>query len=359
MSVREPIRVGVIGAGYGSVAHLPAYTALPEFEVVALATSHASSAEAAAARFGIERAYGDYRELCADDRVELVDVVTRPSLHAPMVRAAAAAGRHVLCEAPLAVHSREAEEMSAAVHDAGVRAFVNMQSRFSPGLRTLRRLVAQGWIGRVANVRATAFYPTFTRPAAAPGSLWCADSATGAGSLRVHGLHTLDLINWVFGTTETVSGHAVTSRTSWPMPEGRLRADSVDSAAVTGRLPQGGVFSLHTSWVAWHGSGWSLEAYGDEGMLHASAAGHTGHFPVTLRGARHDTAEPTELFPAGASRTTAGSGVPPLGGLLTAVAESLRSGRDDPDLPTFADGLSLLRTAESVEGALWDGTRSG
>lgn len=160
-----------------------------------------------------------------------------------------------------------------------MRGFVDMQSRFSTGLRELRRRVREGWIGRVENVRASAFYPTFTRPEAVRSSLWCADAANGADSLRVHGLHTLDLIRWMFGEVADTAVRTATLRPAWPGEDGPVPASSADSSAMIGRLADGAVFSLHTSWVARHGGGWTLEAYGDEGVLRASATATPGTSP--------------------------------------------------------------------------------
>ncbi|PRY02277.1 Gfo/Idh/MocA family protein [Allonocardiopsis opalescens] len=348
----RPVRVGVIGAGYGAATHLPAYAALPEFELVAVATRGLDTARAAAERFGAPRYYADHRELCADPEVELVDVVTRPSLHEPMAAAAARAGKAVLCEAPLAAAADSAERMRAAVRAAGVPGYLGLQSRFSPGLWELRRQVAEGAVGRVENVRAAAFYSTFTRPEAVRPSLWCADAGTGAGSLRVHGLHTLDLIRWIFGEPDdaTVRGHTAALRPGWP---GDAEATSSDSAAVVGRLAGGALFSVHTSWVAWHGGGWTLEVYGDAGMLRATAAGHTGHFPVRLTGAGRAAAAVGTLAPrsdaydvAAVERDSAGY---PLARLLVRLARELRTGERDPDLPTFDDGARLLRLADRIE----------
>jgi predicted dehydrogenase len=357
--VSGPLRVGVVGASYAAGTHLPAYAALPEIEAVAVATAHASTARAVAERFGIERAYVGYEDLCADPDVDLVDVATRPSRHRDMAEAALAAGKHVLCEAPLAASTADGEAMVAAAQRSGRLGLLDMQSRFWPGLSELRRLVADGYLGTVENVEVRAFYPTFTRPEKVPSSLWCADAATGASTLRVHGLHSADVLRWIFGEITDVTGTTATRRPSWPTPQGPVPATSRDSVALTGRVAGGAVFSMHTSWVAWHGSGWRLAAYGSAGTLVATADGHTGHFPVRLAGARADdsalrpiepvagTGEVTELPPDAATM--------PFARLVRRLAAALSDA--DPaaaaaaaELPTFADGVGLLRLADAVDG---------
>jgi predicted dehydrogenase len=184
-------------------------------------------------------------------------------------------------------------------------------------------------------VAATAFYPTFTRPEAVAGSRWCADAGDGASSLRVHGLHTADLLRWIFGDLDVVGGTATTRRAEW---SGGVPATSADSVAFTALLPDGAVCSVHTSWVARHGDGWRLAAYGSEGTLVASAAGHTGHFPVTLRGARADDPELRDLVVPGHAAATY-----PFAQLVTLIAAG------GAGVPTFADGVAALRVAEAVE----------
>ncbi|MQA94356.1 MAG: gfo/Idh/MocA family oxidoreductase [Streptosporangiales bacterium] len=346
-----PLRVGVIGAAYSLTAHLPVYAALPEFRVTAIATAHRETAEAAAEQAGGAAAYDDYRAMVASPEVDLVDVVTRPRLHAAMAVAGLEAGKHVLCEAPLAVSAGEGSAMRDAARAAGTLAVVDMQSRFSPGLWHLRALVREGWLGTVENVAVTAFYPSFARPEAVGNNIWCADAANGASSLRVHGLHSLDLIRWVFGPLDQVTGVTAVRRPGWPAAVGAPPATSADSAAVAGTAG-GAPFSLHSSWTAWHGDGWRLTAYGSAGRLVAEAAGHTGHFPVTLYGQRADDAEPVRLEPPPDDND-----VPeldrtapqyPFARLARTLAASAGDRYPHPDLPTFDDGLALLGIADAL-----------
>jgi predicted dehydrogenase len=348
----RPLRVGVIGASYAAGSHLPVYARLPEIEVTAIATAHRDTAEAAARRFGIPAAYDDYRRLCQSDQVDLVDVVTRPSLHPPMAIAALQAGKHVLCEAPLAPDTAGGTEMADAAHAAGTHAVVDLQSRFSPGLWHLRRLVRDGWLGRVHNIHATAFYPTFTRPEQAAASLWCADATTGASSLRVHGLHTADLITWIFGPLTDVTGHTATRESTWRGPDGPISATSADSSALTARTTGGALCTIHTSWIAWHGSGWRLEVYGSDGHLRAEAPGHTGHHPITLPGARHDEPTLTRLIPPPDDDPINDPPPDAPGHAFAQLARRLArsvNGDLDPDLPTFDDALALLHIADAAE----------
>ncbi|MFC5141709.1 Gfo/Idh/MocA family protein [Actinomycetospora rhizophila] len=344
----RPVRVGVVGLHYAAGTHLPVYAALAReglVELAAVATAHRETADEAARSHGVPRAHVGFEALCADPGVDLVDVATRPSRHAAMVGAALEAGKHVLCEAPLARSASEGLEMADAAEKAERVAVVDMQSRFWPGLAELRRRVHDGWIGRVDNVAVQAFYPTFTNPAAVRGSGWCADASHGASSLRVHGLHTADVLRWVFGELGDVRGLVARRAPTWPGPDGPLPADSVDSATWTARTPDGALCSVHSSWVAPGGGGWRLVAHGAEGVLVAEAAGHTGHFPVRLTGARAGE-EVTELVAA------EGAATEPFTRLVRALVAHLAGGGPAGDLPTFADGVAALRIADAVDGGL-------
>ena len=333
------VRIGVVGASYAVGTHLPVYAALGsgaevDVELVAVATAHEDTARAVADRFGV-RAHVGFAALCADPEVDLVDIATRRSRHREMAAAALAAGKDVLVEAPLAPSVADGEAMAQAAAAAGRRAWVDMQSRFWPGLQEFRALVAGGWLGTVENVVATAFYPTFTRPEAVAASGWCAAAEHGASSLRVHGLHTADLVRWIFGDLDVTGAASATRRPEWP---GGVTATSADSVAFTARLPGGAVCSVHTSWVARHGEGWRLAAHGSDGTLVATAAGHTGHFPVRLRGARADEPELRDLIVPGEEQATF-----PFAELVRRIAAG------GSDVPTFADGLAALRVADAVE----------
>jgi predicted dehydrogenase len=275
-----------------------------------------------------------------------------------MAEAAFAAGKDVLCEAPLAPSVDDGLAMASAA--SGRLAVVDMQSRFRAGLVELRRLVRDGYVGRVDNVLAQALYPTFTMPAAVAGAGWCADASAGASSLRVHGLHTVDVLRWTFGELTDVRGVVATREPTWPGPDGPLPASSADSSALTARTADGAVVSLHTSWVARFGAGWRLAVHGSEGALLAEAGGHTGHFPVRLSGARAGDDGLRELVPAtgGRHRALRGTGTRARGGAARRRADVRGRSRGAPrragggeDIMTVTDETIVLRTFADAKDA--------
>jgi predicted dehydrogenase len=129
-----------------------------------------------------------------------------------------------------------------------------------------------------------------------------------------------------------------TRQPEWPGEAGPVPATSADSAAYTARTADGAVVSVHTSWVAPFGAGWRLVVHGSEGVLVAEAAGHTGHFPVGLRGARTGDDGLRPLIAADGGPTEP----------FALLVRSLAAG-DTDDVPTFDDGVAALRVAAAVE----------
>ncbi len=163
MSGHPPVRVGLIGAGSIARAHAIAYASArtycgPEVPQVPQAFSRLADvdealAKVAAARLGFEAWTTDWEEVVASPDVDLVSIVTPNFLHAPMAIAAAAAGKHVLCEKPLAAAAAEGERMYRAAAAAGVVHAVNFNYRKVPAVRFIARLLREGRIGEVRQLR--------------------------------------------------------------------------------------------------------------------------------------------------------------------------------------------------------------
>lgn len=143
------IRSGMIGAGFVGPLHIEAARRLGHVDFAAIATSNLKSAKEKAERLGIERAYSSYEELLADRSIEAVHICTPNNLHYPVVMAALAAGKHVICDKPLALSAVEAREMRDAAQKAGVVNAVTFNYRFSPLVQQARAQVAKGELGQV------------------------------------------------------------------------------------------------------------------------------------------------------------------------------------------------------------------
>src|SRR6185369_6215167 len=121
----DVVRIGLVGTGFAEKVQLPALRHVDGARVVAVASGHRSSAERAAAGFGIPLVCDTFEELVALDEVDLVVISSPPHTHAPAALAALEAGKHVLCEKPMALDLGEAERMTAAAEASSRLALVD------------------------------------------------------------------------------------------------------------------------------------------------------------------------------------------------------------------------------------------
>jgi predicted dehydrogenase len=152
------IGVGIIGSGGIALAnHLPGFALCPDTKVVALCDSNPQTLAAAGQKTGITALHANWEDLVARDDVHAIVIATPNFLHAPITIAAAKAGKHVLCEKPIALSFLEALLMAEACDDAGVRHMTAFTYRFVPAMRYMTHLVKTGAVGQPYHFRAQRF----------------------------------------------------------------------------------------------------------------------------------------------------------------------------------------------------------
>ncbi len=142
------VKVGIIGAAWGGIAHLPAWRAIPGVEVTAICTSREETARAAAERFGIERVFWDADAICADPDIDILDLGTRPNWRLPWLIAASKAGKHVYNSSPHAPDWTGAKAIDAAWNAGGGVGIVDAFIQHVPAVRRQIELIREGYIGR-------------------------------------------------------------------------------------------------------------------------------------------------------------------------------------------------------------------
>jgi len=147
--VLEKIKVGVIGAGFIGPVHIESIRRLGFVEVVALATSSEETAKAKAKALSIPKAYGDYRDLIEDDEVEVVQITSPNYLHFPQAKAALEAGKHVVCDKPLAVNSEESRTLVDLAKKKKLVNAVTFNHRFFPLVQQSKALIQKGALGSI------------------------------------------------------------------------------------------------------------------------------------------------------------------------------------------------------------------
>jgi len=198
----ETIGVGIIGAG--SIArgvHIPGYQKLPNVKVVAVSDTVEAARAAVTKEFGIENTYADFHEMLARDDIHAVSVTTPNFLHAQATIAALEAGKHVLCEKPLAMNAIEGEAMCQAARRTGMKLMCGLHWRFTPQVQVLKRFAQSGGLGDMYYARAQAL----RRRGIPSWGFFISKEKNGGGPLIDIGVHVLDATLHVLGFPKVVS----------------------------------------------------------------------------------------------------------------------------------------------------------
>lgn len=228
----KPLRVGMAGYAFMGAAHSHAWRTAPRFfdlplqpQLTAVAGRNADGVRAAAAKLGWESAETDWRRLIERDDIDLVDICTPGDTHAEIAIAALEAGKHVLCEKPLANSVNEAERMTAAAEASakqGVFAMCGFSYRRTPALALAKRMVEEGRLGTIRHVRAQ-YLQDWLTDENAPMTWRLDKSKSGSGSLGDIGAHSIDMAQWLTG--QKISGVSALLETF--VPERPLAGDLV------------------------------------------------------------------------------------------------------------------------------------
>ncbi len=231
--------IGMIGYAFMGKAHTNAFKTIPYMmyppvavpRLVAIAGRNESAVNAAAGRYGYERAYTDWRDLVADDDVDVLDNGGPNDAHAEPCIAAAKAGKHVFCEKPLARTAEEAKSMLDAVEAAGVKHMVAFNYRFVPAVQQAKKLIESGALGQIYHWRAV-YLQEWGMDRAMETSWRFDKSIAGSGALGDLGAHIIDLARFLVGEPRAASGLARTWITERPDGSGGLAKSDVDDGFV-------------------------------------------------------------------------------------------------------------------------------
>jgi predicted dehydrogenase len=291
------IRIGVVGVGFGSVVHIPAFQS-EGLEVVAVCARREERARDAAERFAVPNAFTDYREMLALDGLDAVAVATPVSTHHPITMDALEASKHVLCEKPLAINAIQAREMWEKTEATGLTAMVAHEFRFASGRMRVKELIDEGYVG--------ALHMALMSLAVGPRSGFRArpwsesdDAGKGGGFLGALGSHYIDCLRHWFGEVASVSGRLNThfqDRTYADLEE-FVEATSDDTYNFTLEFAQGGWANMIGTSAAAFGSGARVEIYGRDGTLTTPQPGAGFNPPPlgTILGAKPGDKELAEL----------------------------------------------------------------
>jgi predicted dehydrogenase len=266
------LKVGIISANWGAFAHLPGWRAVPGVEVVGICTSRQESAEAAANRCGIERAYWDAQQMAADPMIDVLDCGTRPNIRFAMVLAALRNGKHVYNGIPFAADLERARELHQAWKSSKSVAVVDAFSEWIPAHRLAKEMLDDGQLGELFAGTCIFNMSLFNSPNPHFPYNWFWQGGQGVSAVRNLGSHALHMLVYLFGEVDELVAHDGQLLKEWRFPDGSLiKPETNDFANVLLRFKSGMTLQFQVSWSATLGSGWTLEAFGSKGRFVVSA----------------------------------------------------------------------------------------
>jgi predicted dehydrogenase len=339
----EPVRIGLIGTGFGATVHLPALAYLPETEVVAVCSRRADRALAVALDHGIPNHLTDYRELVRDAGVEAVVVASPPHLHHAMSLAALEAGKHVLCEKPMARNLAEARDMVKIGNRVGVVAMVNHQLRYLPIRARIKELIDEDYLGEPHAATVTVHRSSLNDPFDRPFG-WLMEQEKAGGMLGATGSQHVDALRWWFGEVKAVAGATATMVKRRRLPESSAMAtvDADDNFAVLLKFANGALGTIHVTATAAFEGDEEITLSGSRGTLRVRDGrlwgARTGDAALAEQSIPERLEGDLPRFDHFLTRPTAL--------LARAWVRAIRLG--EPAAPTFADGVKVQELLDAV-----------
>jgi predicted dehydrogenase len=277
----KEIRIGMIGYGFMGKAHSHAYRSVPFFfdtktvpVLQSIAGRNEENTKAAAQKMGWKSYETDWHRLIERDDIDVIDIVTPNYMHEEMAVAAAKAGKHVICEKPLATTVEKAQNMLSAVEKSGVIHMVCHNYRFAPAVQFAKKIIDSGKLGKIHHFRGQ-YLQDWILDSAKPMDWKLQKDITGSGALGDIGSHIIDLARFLVGEIKDVVGMMETFVKERPLHaadhnqhEGKASVDVDDAAAFMTRFENGalGVFEA-TRFAGGHRNGNQFEINGEKGSI--------------------------------------------------------------------------------------------
>lgn len=328
---QQPLRVGFIGAG-GIVRqrHVPGLTQVPGVELYGVVNRSPESSERAAKEFGIARTYGTWHELIADPKVDVVWIGTQPYMHSTLTIAALEAGKHVFCQARLAMDAADAQKMVDAAKKSDKTVMICPPPHYMEGDRLVRRLIKEGFLGELRSMLVRSYNNTFADPDK-PLHWREIGSISGVNTMDV-GMMSEVTTRWVGPASRVMAIAHTTYETRPTEGSGRGKVDRPDVLSVVSDMRRGGIGTFMFSTVVHHGSPSFIELYGSDGTIkYVMGADHI------MAGKAGGPLERVDISPEEWRHWT----------VEQDFIDAVRSGNRTPE-PSFEDGLSYMKFTEAV-----------
>jgi len=317
----RPVRVGVVGRGFGARVVAPVFEETDGCAVVDVVSPRDDEA---------------VRSLCRRTDLDLVCVHSPPFLHLDHVRWAVEAGHSVLCDKPFGRSAGDAAQMLELARAAGTVHLLNFEFRFHPAREALRALVLDGAVGSLEHVQWSQFSAGSRRPLRRFG--WLFDAELGGGWIGAWGSHALDFLRWTLGDLRVASVERRTAIAQRPDADGRLHRCTAEDGFTAALASAAGVtVAIDTTFVAPINLPGRVTVIGADGVLEM-----TGDHRITLQ---TDTGISEEFA------LEHGRGDPhllPMRRWAEVVRDTVRGDADLPGTPTFVDGLACARLMDEL-----------
>jgi predicted dehydrogenase len=257
--------IAIIGTGWGTRVQVPAFRSAG-LDIVALVGRDGAKTQRLAQELEIGYATSDWREALQRDDVQLVSIITPPNLHKEMAIAALEAGKHVLCEKPMALNSDEAQAMvaAAAAHPQSF-ALIDHELRFLPSFQQARQEILSGRLGKLHYIEVSVSSGARRDPSQ-PWTWW-SDAEQGGGVLGAMGSHMIDTIQFLFSPMTAVNGLTHTFVRERPGDHGPRAVTADDFTALHFQLQDDAIGTITLSSVAGSTEPTRLTGHFEKGAL--------------------------------------------------------------------------------------------
>ncbi len=367
MSEKRALNIGLIGYQFMGRAHSHAIKALHVFGdelpfrpvMRVICGRNEAAARKVADHYGWERVETSWENVVADPEIDVIDIVTPGDTHCPIAVAAAEAGKHVICEKPLALTGDEARRMHEAAVRNKVKHVVNFNYRQVPAVIHAHRLVTEGTIGDVCSFHGS-YRQDWSMSPDVPFVWRFDEKVAGAGSMADNGSHIIDLARYLVGEFAEVTGQSTIFRPERVGADGKPKPVTTDDAAVfLARFRDGALGFFHTSrFCPGHKNGLQFEINGTKGSIRwdlerlnelevfvddGAAPGAEFQRIMVTEGGAHPYVG--HWWPPGHILGWEHTFVHQLYALLKAIAE------DGPTSPDFEDGLKCQLVIDALAEA--------
>lgn len=336
---KKPVRLAIIGTGGMGNTHAKAFREIAGCELVAAVDVNLTRAREFASAHGIPYAFATTREMLAETDFDAVSIVTPDGLHAPLAIQCLAAGKHVLCEKPLALNHAEAMTMVASARKSGCVNMVNFSYRNWPCIHAVAALVQKGALGEIRHVEASYLQAWLVSKAwgdwrTSPAWLWRLSTKHGSkGVLGDVGVHIVDFATHPAGPVKRVYCRLKTFDKAPKNRIGEYKLDANDSAVMTVEFASGAIGTIHTTrWVGGHANRLFLKISGTLGTVEIDSEKSTDGYRICV-GADIDKAVWREVVARAAPSN------------YERFIASIRTGRREQ--PDFARGAEVQRVLDA------------